>query len=173
MNSNKEVIINLREAKILGFSTLSVILMLGGGASYINKVDIEIEETMVLLEDDKLAYKEYFAKVYSETLATGQVDVHIWEDFIQRSNILYLNLTNVKEPVGTFNIANKERPFLNKYLSANERKQKAAESLVNCLRREVEHSTILTGKTRKVYDLRNNKRFFEVLKEYKIFVDNL
>lgn len=173
MNSNKEFILNLRDAKIFGITTVMVISTLAGGAAYSSKVDTDIEEAMVLIEDNKLSYQKYFSKVYTETLITGQVDLHIWEELLNKSEDLYKDLLNVKQPQGTFNIANKDRPYLEKYLQINASKQKTAERLINSLRKEVESSKILTGNTRRVYELRNNKNYFELIKEYKIFVENL
>lgn len=173
MNSNKEFTLNLRDAKIFGVTTIMIISTLAGGAAYSSKVDTDIESAMVLIEDSKLSYQKYFNKVYTETLVTGQVDLHIWEELLKRSQDLYTNLLNVNQPQGTFNIANKDRPYLKKYLQSNANKQETAERLVNSLREEVEHSKILTGSTRRVYELRGNKKYFELIKEYKIFVENL
>ncbi|GAA0101457.1 hypothetical protein UT300012_21720 [Paraclostridium bifermentans] len=169
MFSKSDLTVSVKEMKAFGITLVSILGILGAGSIMVSNSNEQLDSSLIQCENNKEEYKEYFNKMYS-TLNQRYLDVHIWEEFMNKTDKHMSALDNVYE-VNNFAIRTGlvDTEYENKYLEKNVGIQKEMEDYMNDLNSIVSRSKVLTTDTRRVYDIRSTE-YQRLLKDLRTFI---
>ena len=172
MFSKSDLTVSVKEMKAFGITLVSILGLLGAGTIMTNKADETLETALMNCEDHKEEYKKYFNEVYS-SLAQPYIDVHIWEEFVEKTNKHISAIDDVPE-INNFmvrtGLLNTE--YESRYFRKNVSIQKEMEDYMNSLNSIVAKSKVVNTETRRVYVI-NHRDFKPLLKDLRAFIKGI